>query len=206
MHISESYFVSQEELSMLEKQPSAEFLQLLQDSPVIAAVKNDDGLRRALDSNCTVIFILYGTILNLSELVSQVKEAGKMAFVHVDLIDGLTTRDIAADYLAHNTRADGLISTRPNLIRRAKELNLIAIQRFFLIDSLAFESVLHQSSNADAIDILPATMPRVISRLSSLIKAPIIASGLLMDKKDILNGLSAGAMAVSTTCESLWFV
>lgn len=190
---------------MLDKPSSADFLQQLQDAPVIAAVKNDDGLQHALDANCSVIFILYGTILNIANLVDRVKAAGKMAFVHADLVDGLTSRDIAADYLSHNTRADGLISTRPNLIRRAKELGLIAVQRFFLIDSLSFESVLRQSSNADAIDILPATMPRVISRLVSQINRPIIASGLLMDKKDILSALSAGAMAVSSTCEALWF-
>lgn len=191
---------------MHENQSSRAFIQLLQDAPVIAAVKNDDGLKRALDSSCSVIFILYGTILNISALVCQVKQANKLAFVHADLVEGLTTRDIAADFLACNTKADGLISTRPNLIHRAKELGLITIQRFFLIDSLAFENVLHQSSNADVIDILPATMPRVISRLVPQINQPIIASGLLMDKQDIMAALSAGAIAVSTTCEPLWFV
>ena len=182
------------------------FFNLLQDSPVIAAVKNDEGLERALDSGCSVIFILYGTILNISELVSRVKERGKLAFVHADLVDGLTSRDITAEFLSRNTRADGVISTRPNIIRRAKELGLITIQRFFLIDSLSFENVLRQSSNADAVDILPATMPRVIQRLESQVNQPIIASGLLRDKQDIVSALSAGAMAVSTTCEPLWFV
>lgn len=191
---------------MYETPSSKAFIQLLQDSPVIAAVKNDDGLKRALESSCSAIFILYGTILNISDLVCQVKQSGKLAIVHADLVDGLTTRDIAADFLARSTKADGLISTRPNLIHRAKELGLITIQRFFLIDSLAFDSVLRQSSNADVIDILPATMPRVISRLVSQVSQPIIASGLLMDKQDIMGALSAGAIAVSTTCEPLWFV
>ena len=35
----------------------------LMDAPVIAAVKDDAGLRRALESDCQVIFLLYGTIL-----------------------------------------------------------------------------------------------------------------------------------------------
>jgi glycerol uptake operon antiterminator len=49
-------------------------------------------------------------------------------------------------------------------------------------------------------------MPRVISRLTGQIRQPLIASGLLSDKTDILAALSAGAVAVSTTCEPLWFV
>ena len=180
-------------------------MNLLQDQPVIAAVKNDEGLDAALTAECGAIFFLYGTILNISELVQRAKSNGKMVFVHADLIDGLTVRDIAADFLAQNTEADGIISTRPNLIHRAKDLDLIAIQRFFLLDSLAFENILHQSSHADVIDILPGTMPRVISRLTRQVSQPLIASGLLMDKQDIMAALSSGALAVSTTSKALWF-
>lgn len=135
------------------------FFELLQEQPVIAAVKNDEGLATALTAECGAVFFLYGTILNISQLVQRAKDAGKMVFVHADLIDGLTVRDIAVDFLAQNTAADGIISTRPNLIHRAKDLNFIAIQRFFLLDSLAFENILHQSSHADIVDILPGTMP-----------------------------------------------
>jgi glycerol uptake operon antiterminator len=181
------------------------FLNLLQESPVVAAVKNDEGLERALTSGCAAVFFLYGTILNIAPLVQRARDAGKLAFVHADLIEGLTVRDIAADFIAQTTCADGVISTRPNLIHRAKELELIAIQRFFLLDSLSFENVLRQSSHADVVDILPGTMPRVISRLAGQVSQPLIASGLLIDKQDVMAALSAGAMAVSTTCESLWF-
>lgn len=185
-----------------KQQPIAEWLQ---DSPVIAAVKNDAGLEKALSSDCAVIFFLYGTVLNISQLTRKAKSSGKIVFVHSDLIEGLTGKDISVDFIAQNTEADGIISTRMNLIRRAKELGLIAIQRFFLLDSLSFENVLRQSSHADAVDILPGTMPRVIHRLAEKMRQPIIASGLLSDKHDIMAALSAGALAVSTTSEALWF-
>ena len=182
------------------------FIELLQGAPVIAAVKNDEGMEKALTSDCGAIFILYGTLLDIGALVERGKQAGKLVFVHADLIDGLTTRDIAVDFLARTTALDGVISTRPNLIHRAKELGLITVQRFFLIDSLSFDSVLRQSSYADMIDILPGTMPRVIRRLCGQLHRPLIASGLLQDKQDIMGALSAGALAVSTTREELWFV
>ena len=137
----------------------------LQDCPVIAALKSDAGLEKAVRSDCTTVFFLYGTILNIASHVERVKQTGKIVFVHADLIEGLTARDITADFIAQNTQADGIISTRPNIIRRAKALGLLTIQRFFLFDSLSFENVLRQSSNADAVDLLPGTMPRVLERL-----------------------------------------
>ena len=70
---------------------------------------------------------------------------------------------------------------------------------------MSFDSILHQGCQADAVDILPGTMPRVISRLCGHLDQPLIASGLLVDKQDVMAALSAGASAVSTTCEELWF-
>lgn len=180
------------------------FIDAIQDCPVIAALKNDEGLEKALASDCTTVFFLYGTILNIASLIERAKAAGKLVFVHADLIEGMTSKDITADFIARNTQADGIISTRPNLIRRAKSLGLLTIQRFFLFDSLSYENVLRQSSNADAVDLLPATMPRVLERLSGQIRQPIIASGLLADKQDVMAALSAGVQAVSTTSPALW--
>ena len=177
------------------------FLDALQDCPVIAALKSDEGLEKAIASDCTTVFFLYGTILNIASHVERVKQAGKIVFVHADLIEGLTARDITADFIAQNTQADGI---RPNIIRRAKALGMLTIQRFFLFDSLSFDTVLRQSSNADAVDLLPGTMPRVLERLKPQIRQPIIASGLLSDKQDVVAALSAGAQAVSTTKPELW--
>ena len=118
------------------------FVEAIQDAPVIAAVKNDEGLERALSSESTVVFLLYGTILNIRELVQRVKEAGKLAFIHIDLVEGMSSKDISAEYIASRTEADGIISTHPNLIRRSRELGLLTIQRFFMLDSLSL-SLIH---------------------------------------------------------------
>lgn len=180
--------------------------EILLDAPIIAAVKNDGGLRQALDSNSAVIFLLYGTICSIGELTEQVKARGKLAFVHLDLIDGLASRDVAVDFIQNHTQADGIISTRQNLIRRGRELGITTIQRMFVHDSLAYENVLRLSSDADVVDILPGTIPKTIRRLAQLGRHPLIASGLLADKEDIMNALSAGAIAVSTTTPELWFL
>ena len=118
----------------------------------------------------------------------------------------MSARDISAEYIASRTEADGVISTHPNLIRRARELGLLTIQRFFMLDSLSFANVLRQSSNADVVDVLPGAIPSVISHLVREVRQPLIASGLLLDKSDVVAALSAGAVAVSTTSERLWSV
>ena len=72
-----------------------QLLELLADGPVIAAVKDDNGLKRALRSEAPVLFLLYGDILTIRDTVAQVREAGKRVFVHLDLVEGLSTREIA---------------------------------------------------------------------------------------------------------------
>ena len=43
-----------------------------------------------------------------------------------------------------------------------------------------------------------------LARLAEKVQQPIIASGLLADKQDIMAALSAGAHAISTTSVDLW--
>lgn len=42
-----------------------------EDSPIIAAVKDDAGLEACLKSDCRIVFILYGTICNIGEIVKK---------------------------------------------------------------------------------------------------------------------------------------
>ena len=82
----------------------AAFEEAIQEAPVIAAVKNDMGLAHALRSECAAVFILYGTILDIGQIVKRIKAAGKLAFVHADLIEGLSNRgEIAVDL--HQTQS-----------------------------------------------------------------------------------------------------
>lgn len=49
------------------------FKEALEDSPIIAAVKDDEGLSRCLTSDSRIIFILYGDIVTISDIVETVK-------------------------------------------------------------------------------------------------------------------------------------
>lgn len=174
--------------------------------PVIAAVKNEAQLARALESECEVVFLLFGDILSIAELTRRTADAGKYPVVHLDLIAGLSPREIAVDFIAKTTCACGLISTRPSLIRRAKELGLFTVLRVFVIDSMALENIARDRAlvEPDVFEILPGVMPDVLRRICASISTPVIAGGLLSQKKDVLAALDAGAVAVSTTDEALW--
>ncbi len=181
-------------------------LRLLEDGPVIAAVKDGAGLDAALESDVPVVFLLASDVLNVGDVTLRVHKAGKRVFVHLDLVEGLAARDIAADFIARNTVADGVISTRDSLTRRARELGLLAIRRVFLLDSMALATVerhLTQDS-ADLIEVLPGLMPKIIRRLAAVVSKPIIAGGLISDKEDVTGALGAGAIAVSTTNPTVW--
>ena len=181
-------------------------LEILADGPVIAAVKDDEGLAAALNSEPAVLFLLYGDILTIGDTVARVHAAGKKVFVHLDLVDGLAAREISADFIARHTAADGVISTKAALTKRARELGLVAIQRIFLLDSMALKNVERHFSreSADLVEVLPGLMPKIIRRICQSTGKPIIAGGLITDKEDVTGALGAGAVAVSSTNPAVW--
>ena len=185
-----------------------QFSDLFEDAPIVAAVKSEEELSASLTCDSTVVFLLFGDICNLPELVKTVKSSGKLVIVHIDLIEGLAAREVGVDYIKEHTEADGIISTKAGLIRYAKSLGLIAIRRFFLLDSMALDTISKQSAaaDADAFEVLPGVMPKIISHIVSECDKPIIAGGLIRDKDDVVNALSAGAIAVSSTNSKVWFL
>ena len=160
-------------------------MEVFEDCPVIAAVKDEEGLKKCLESEIPVVFVLYGDICNIGDIVGRLKKAGKMAIIHLDLITGLSSKEIAVEFLKSVTHADGIISTKPAIIRKAKEEGMFAIMRFFVIDSIAFESIEKQTENVrpDMIEVLPGVMPKIIKKICRQSRVPVIAGGLITDKE-----------------------
>jgi glycerol-3-phosphate responsive antiterminator len=180
--------------------------ELLLDSPIIAAVKEDAELIRALESDCQVVFLLYGNIVNIDALVQRVRDKGKICIVHIDLVDGLSGREIAVDGLVKLCRPDGIISTKPFMIRRARQLGLLTIQRVFLLDSISLKNILSQMDlqNPDFIEVLPGVIPSALKEITAAAEIPVIAGGMIRTKQEVIQALAAGAAAVSTSCQSVW--
>lgn len=184
-------------------------VETLLSEPVVAAVKTESALTAALASPCSTIFLLASTLVNVEGMVQRIRQAGKLAVVHIDLVDGLSGRDIAVDSLIALCHPDGIISTHPTLIRRARHRGLLTIQRAFILDSLSLTTLSGQLElgKPDFVEILPGILPRIITEISTQTPVPIIAGGLLRDKADVIAAMRAGAAAVSTSAPSLmwWF-
>lgn len=178
----------------------------LMANPVIAAVKEEEALQAALRSDCEAVFLLSSTVLNVAQRVNRIKEAGKVAMVHMDLVEGLSNREIAVDALVQLCHPHGIISTRPTQVRRARHLGLLTVQRAFILDSMSITSLHGQVSvgKPDFIEILPGIMPRVITEIAHQTTIPVIAGGLIKYKDEVLDAIKAGAVAVSTTSQAVW--
>lgn len=187
-----------------------EFYDAVEANPVIVAVKNDAGLQAAVEmEEIQVIFVLYGDVCTIPEILERIKAAGKKAMVHIDLIAGLSAKEISVEFIARQTRADGIITTKPALVRRAKELGIFAVLRFFVIDSLALKNIENLemqcgTSRPDFIEVLPGVMPKVLGRIAKVSRIPMIAGGLITEKEDVIAALSVGAIAVSSTNQDVW--
>ena len=177
----------------LERVDRQTVLELLAKNPIIASVKDEAGLSAALDSDVPAV-------------VKRVRESGKYALVHLDLVEGLASREVSVDFIAHGTVADGVLSTKAGLTRRAKELGLVSVQRFFLLDSMALENIQkhHAQDTSDLIEVLPGLMPKIIHQVMETVDKPVIAGGLIREKEDVTAALAAGAVAVSATSPDVW--
>lgn len=182
------------------------FMESTERGPVIAGIKNDKWLQACKTSDCEIVYILYGDICNIADIVKQIKAAGKMAVVHVDLITGFSTKDICVDFIKKYTEADGIISTKPFLIKRANELGLFTVQRFFMIDAITYANIKKhvKENNPDVVEILPAGLTKMIRYVYEEVDKPLVASGLILDEEDVMEALKAGAIAVSTTNQAMW--
>jgi glycerol uptake operon antiterminator len=178
----------------------------LEINPIIAALPHIEMPDILLSAPIEVVFILSGNILEIRERVGILKDNGKKVFVHADLIEGLGRDLPAVDFIQKEVKPDGILSTRSNLLKHAKNIGLVTVQRLFLVDSLSFESGIKmvKSYEPDFVEVMPGIIPRAIGELRSNIRQPIIAGGMITHKDDIIQAIKAGGLAVSTSKSSLW--
>ena len=183
----------------------SELIPCLECNPVIAAV-TDEKWQQALQSPAQVIFYLSASLLSVRERVQQAHEAEKFVMVHMDLAEGIG-RDRAGIRYLSRCGVDGIISTKAQLIRLAKEQGLITVQRFFALDSKGMESIdeMLRSANPHLMEIMPGVIGKAIRRFCKS-GIPVIAGGLIETKQEVTDALGAGATAVSTGQQTLWYL
>ena len=172
---------------------------------IIAAARNNEELLFAAKSNVEIIFMLAPNIASLKEQADLVHKAGKKLFIHIDLAEGIG-KDECGILFAKQQGADGIISTRTNIIKLAKKSGMFTVQRFFIVDSHSIDTTIEalKSSKPDMIEIMPGIISKVIKKLKKELDMPIVAGGLIETNEEINEAISCGAKAISIGKREFW--
>jgi glycerol uptake operon antiterminator len=82
----------------------------------------------------------------------------------------------------------------------------LPVLRLFIIDSHSLVTGIKNvlETCPDAVEVMPGIAIKLVERIKDKINVPIIAGGLISTKEDIIEALSKGVLAVSTSSEELW--
>lgn len=179
---------------------------ILIENPVIAAIRSPEDLEDVLGSKVQIVFVLYGSILTLSDICLKLTEARKTVFVHMDMIEGLKGDASGVEFVRKAANPFGIVSTKTNIIKYAKQMHLGTILRIFLVDSHSLKTGIKNvlETNPDAVEIMPGIACKAIAELEKQISVPVIAGGLIDNKDQVYEILSGGAVAISTSKRDLW--
>jgi glycerol-3-phosphate responsive antiterminator len=84
------------------------------EHPVIASIRNDTDFKYALNSKVVALFILYGDIFNLPQIIKECKKHNKLVFLHMDLIAPYFIEHVYKELLCP-VIAGGLISDKSEI-------------------------------------------------------------------------------------------
>lgn len=173
--------------------------------PIAAAIRTDKDFSTALRSDVEVIFLLQSNIMTINQCIKEIHGVGKKAFVHVDFAEGLGKDRFGINFLAKQG-VDGVLTTRTNIVKAAKDAGMITVQRFFIVDSHSVDTAVEsiKQSRPDIIEMMPGIVTKKIAEFSAKVQMPIIAGGLVEELSEVQEALKAGATAVSTGNSLLW--
>lgn len=176
---------------------------------IIPAIREEKKISYALKSPSPWVFLLYGNICDLEDVVNSFHKVNKKVFVHLDLVQGLGKEEASIIFLKRKVNIDGIITTKGNLIEIAKKEKIITILRIFLLDSLAVTTGLEQAKTHKPhfVELLPGVIPTAISKVVSELRKfeiPVLTGGLVKTKEEVEKAIQAGALGVSTSEVSLW--
>ncbi|WDF51645.1 glycerol-3-phosphate responsive antiterminator [Paenibacillus sp. KACC 21273] len=173
---------------------------------ILPAAKSMKQFEQILSSSYEYGVFLDTHIAQLKNIYKMANHHQKKMFLHADLVHGLKNDEYAAEYLCQEIRPYGIISTRGNMILKAKQKGVIAIQRVFMLDTIALEKsyALLQKTQPDYIEVLPGVVPHMIKEVIERTNIPVFAGGLIRTANDVEQALAAGATAVTTSNDQLF--
>jgi glycerol uptake operon antiterminator len=177
------------------------------ETPIIPAIRKPDLVELAIASRSRLIYLLTGDPDTIEPMIQKITAAGKVPIVNLDLLNGFSRDKYAVNYLKR-VGAGGIISTHLDPLRHALAIGLYGIQRTFLLDSGAMDTISNQLRNTPvhALEILPALVaPKMLERVRAInAELPIVGGGLISNMKEVEALLEQGLSAVSTSHPEMW--
>ena len=183
-----------------------EIVEIVRHNPITAAINGQEDVPAVVNSPCEVVFLLSATIKTMKGIVEEIHQAGKLVFIHVDLMKGLACDVDGLAFLKEEVKPDGIISTKGFVVKKAKELGFVTVQRMFVLDSKSIDMGIKQMKDMkpDFVEVMPGPMTKAIRRVTSRVSTPIIAGGLIDEEQEVMDLLKSGAVSVSTSAKALW--
>lgn len=183
-----------------------EFTKRLSEDRLIASIKDPKSLDHFLESSIQSAFLLTGNISVIKRYVDLLKKHNRFVFLHIEKIPGISYDREGLKFIAKYVKPTGIVTTKSSLIQLAKKEGLLTIQRLFLVDTDAVKNGLLAVNEIQphALEIMPALIPEMISKIKRETNLPIITGGLIRNQEHIDSALQSGALAVSTGKPWLW--
>lgn len=177
------------------------------ESPIIPAVRKPEHVDEAVASRGKIVYLLTGDPENCELMIQKIVSAGKLPILNLDLLNGFSRDRYAVNYLKR-VGARGIISTHLDPLRHALSIGLYAVQRTFLLDSGAMETIGNQLKNTPvhALEVLPALVaPKILPRVRELsADLPVVGGGLIETMREVEELLAQGLSAISTSKPEMW--
>lgn len=178
-----------------------------QATPVIPAIRKAELVDQAAAAHGKIVYLLTGDPENCEAMIQRLLRADKLPVVNLDLLNGFSRDRFAVNYLKR-VGAGGIISTHLDPLRHARSIGLYAVQRTFLLDSGAMDTITNQLKNTpvDALEVLPALVaPKILERVRSISpELPVVGGGLIQTLKEVEDLLAQGLSAVSSSNPQMW--
>lgn len=178
-----------------------------EETLIIPAVRKPELVEEAIAARGKIVYLLTGDLDNSEAMIQRILAAGKLPIVNLDLLNGFS-RDKYAVNCLKRMGARGIISTHLDPLRHALSIGLYGVQRTFLLDSGAMDTITNQLKNTlvSALEILPALVaPKMLPRVRALsLDLPVVGGGLIQTMKEVEDLLAQGLSAVSTSNPQMW--
>ncbi len=173
---------------------------------ILPAIREMRDLEKLVKTDYKRCVLLDAHIGHLKSIMDLLKQHKMQTYIHVDLTRGVAHDEFGCEYLIQNFKPEGIVSTKPKVIKKAKTLKVTTILRVFVIDSHALNRsiALIKQVQPDFVEVLPGVASKVIQKVYDETKTPVIAGGLIDQPEEVAAAVSSGAEYVTTSNKTLW--